>query len=372
MNRVRVLVLVNDLNRCNGISTFIMNYYKYIDKNKIQMDFVLCSNDIDSEYESIINENDGKIYIVDFDKSKSLIYNSKKIKNFIRKHASEYDIIHSNLINKGYYYLKYAKKYNIKTRIIHSHNMTLGDGNIIKRLVNKYFRYMTLKYSNCFFACSEGAGNFLFKDKEFKVINNAFDISKYEYNIKSRINTRSKLGIQNKKVLIQVGRLDYQKDPFYSLDLVEELKKSNSDIMLLFVGSGEYGEELKNKIIERKLEKNVMLLGTRNDVAKLYSASDYFLFPSRFEGLGLSAVEAQISGLTCLISNNVPKEAKICNNAYYLDKSDTKSWIDIINIESNNRGSCLKEARDHGFDIKQEAFKLAEIYKNIAEGKYEN
>ncbi len=369
MKKSKVLFLVNDLNRCNGISTFVMNYYKNIDEKKLQIDFVLCTNDIDSEYKSIIDSKGSKIYIVEFDKSKSLKYNKLKIRDFIKEHADEYGVIHSNLINKGYYYLKYAKKYGIRYRILHSHNMTLGDGNVLKRLLNHYFKFMALNNSNVLFACSDGAGKFLFKNRNFRVINNAFQIEKYKFNEEKRRELRKILKLDNKKVLIQVGRLDYQKDPFYSLELIKHLNDNN--VVLLFVGSGEYEIELKQKIEEDKFD-NIILLGTRSDVPDLYSASDYFLFPSRFEGLGLSAVEAQISGLCCLISNNVPKEARISNNAYYLDKNDIDSWISVINKDFNDRFSRLEDAEQCGFNIKVEALKLANIYNKMMEGNYED
>ena len=365
MKQCRILTVINDLNRCNGITSFVMNYYKELDKSKILMDFVVTSNDIDKEYKSIIEKSNGKIYINEF-KNSTLIKNELIIKKIMRENADKYDIIHSHLINKGYFYLKYAKKYGIKNRILHSHNPVLGKGNIFRKTINEIFKFLTLKNTNHYFACSKQAGDFLFGNKDYITITNALDTKKYIYDENKRNNLRKKLNLENSIVMVQVGRLDEEKNPCFSIKLVSELKNELNNIKLLFVGTGTMLEEIKKYVKENQLEEYVSFLGIRNDINEIYMASDMLVFPSKFAGLGLVAVEAQISGLKCYISENVPMQTKIIDTSTYL-KLDIDIWKKEIlkTYNKNIRGDFSREAIKHGYDIKNQAKILEKIYANL-------
>ena len=370
MSRCNVLYVMSDLNRCNGITTFAMNYFRNIDTSKVKIDFVITTDDVDDEYRKEIEDRGSKIYVVEYNND-SLISNVSRIKKFIKDNAHNYDIIHSQLINKGYFYLKYAKKYGIKKRILHSHNTTLGDGNVIKQIVNQIFRYLAIKNANTYFACTDIAGKYLFGNRKFTIIKNAFDVSKFKYNEKARKQLRKELEIEDNVVMLQVGRLDYQKNPHFSLELVKKLKNEIPNIKLIFAGTGKYLDDLKRVVNEEKLSKEVMFLGLRDDISSLYSASDIFIFPSRFEGLGLVAVEAQISGLPCYLSSEVPHDSNICDKVCYLPLNDIDLWVDTIikTYKQSDRHDGSLNAQKKHYDIASEVKNLENEYELLAGDK---
>lgn len=362
----RVLMVVSDLAKCNGITSYAMNYFNNIDLNKVEIDFVVTSNNIDEIYKNDILNKNRSIYIVNYDSNTSIFKNVKTIKEFMKKNAYKYNIIHSNLINKGYFYLKYAKKYDIRVRILHSHNATLGDGNFIKRIINIIFKNLAIKNANAYFACSNLAGKFLFGKKKFTVINNAVNVNKFVYDETVRNIYRKELELEDKFVIGQVGRLDVQKNHLFFVNVINELVKTNKNIVWLIVGNGILENEIKTKVKQLNLENNVMFLGSRSDVNKLYSAMDIFVLPSLYEGLSLVAVEAQISGLPSILSDQITEETKILKSLEFVSLKKNK-WVEAIkNINVNiSRENTKNEVIKAGYDIQIEIRKLEDLYIDI-------
>lgn len=371
MKKYKILILLGDLNRCNGISSYVMNYYKKIDKEKFKIDFIITNDDVDLDYKKIIKENNSKIYFIKAPKIKTMFRDLNNIKSFLKENLNKYDIFYCHLVNQGYFYLRYAKKLGFKKTIFHSHNIVTREKNILRDFRNQLFKNLISKSANYYFACSDMAGqDVLGKNGNYTIINNAIEINNYAFSKNARKELRNQLNINDGQIVfIQVGRLAYQKNPEFTIELFNKLNKEFDDSLLLFVGFGPDEEKLKNMVNGYMLSDKIKFLGVRDDVEKLMSASDIFLFPSRFEGLGMVAIEAQISGLPCYISDKVPTETKIMDTTKYISLDDIELWTKNIVLDKNdfcNRRSYIEEAKSKGYDINTEVKKLEKVLEEIA------
>ena len=254
-----------------------------------------------------------------------------------------------------------AKKCGVKCIIGHSHNIRC---NVLWQ--HYLFRPIVNKVVTDRFACSEDAGIWVFKSKEnVTIINNAIDTNEYAFDIEIRNIMRSDLGLDNNFVIGYVGRLfDGQKNLFRLLDIFQEAKKQNESIKLLIVGDGPDKEKLKIYGKEKAIDQDIIFLGKRNDVNKLMMAMDCLVLPSLYEGLGLVTVEAQATGLKCIISDKVPAPNLTGNNIVVnLEKSDMDWARIILDISGKfDREKASKMIIDGNYDISHEAVKLQQFY----------
>ena len=366
MKKIKILMILNNLNKCDGISSYVMNYYKYLDKNKFHIDFVVTTDIVDDEYKKYIKNNGSKIFYIKSPHIKSIFRDLKNIKLFIKENSKNYDIIHSHVINDGYFYFKFGKKYNINKRILHSHNTTLGSEKLLKKIRNNILARNMVKLSTTRFACSNDAGKYLFKNKSFYIIHNAIDTKKFKFDSSIRKKYRKEMKLENNLILGHVGRLDYQKNHEFLIDVLNEVVKVRKDVKLLLIGSGPLKEYIMEKVNKLKLNEFVEFLGTRSDVHNLMQAMDLFLFPSLFEGLGIVTIEAQAVDLPCIVSNNVPKDVKILNTLKF-NELDINEWCNyIVDFESKKeRESKENKIIDAGYDIDIEIHKLESKYIQI-------
>lgn len=366
---MKILILLGDLNRCNGITSYVMNYYQKLDKNKFSIDFVITNDDIDEAYEKNIIENNSKIFYVPAPKIKSMFSDLKNIKKFLKQHLKNYDIFYCHLLNQGYFYLHNAKKLGFEKRVFHSHNIVTREKNKLRDFRNQLFKHLVAKEANYYLACSDVAGKDLLGEKgNYQLVNNAISIEQYIFDEDIRNQVRKTLQLEDKVVFIQVGRLAYQKNPQFTIEVFREIKKNIKNAVLLFVGSGADELELKQMVNQYQLESDVLFLGTRNDVPNLLMGADVFLFPSRFEGLGMVAIEAQVSGLPCYISATVPRETKILDTTQYLETESPVVWAKEIEATYLKavRGNYAVEVKNKGYDIHQEAQNLELILEKIS------
>lgn len=352
-----------------GVESVIMNYYRYINKQKIQFDF-LCNTETVA-YEEEIKTLGGKIY-----KITSRRKNRKKFKKemnaFFINNAKQYSAIWVNVCSLANIdYLKYAKKYGIKTRIIHAHNSQNMDS-FLRGMLHRFNKLLISKYATDFWSCSDEASKWFYNKKiinsdKYLIIKNAIDVDKFKYNEDTRRKYRKELKIEDKFVIGNVGRLHFQKNQIFLIKIFKEIKEKLDNTVLLIVGEGEERKNIENTIKEYKLEDSVVLLGSRNDVNNLMQAMDVFVFPSLFEGLPLVAIEAQVSGLKTYASYKaIPKEACVDKEIFEfieLEKGE-KYWSErILNDTSKtiNRKRNLEIYQDAGYDIKSEINKFEEL-----------
>lgn len=356
---IRVLHVVTHMNR-GGLETMIMNYYRHIDRTKIQFDF-LTHRTGKKDYDDEITSLGGKIYHLPSLNPFSFSYR-KALKTFFNEHP-EYQIVHSHLDCMSSIPLMYAKKAGIKNRIAHAHS-TSQDENL-KFLIKKIYMQKIPKYATALYACGEESGKWMFSNKKFQTLYNAIDLEEFTYNENIRNKMRDELNVSNQLVLGHVGRFCYPKNHSFLIDVFNEIYQQNEHAILLLVGTGELEGEIRDKVKKLQLEKNVKFLGLRTNIAQLLNAMDGFIFPSNYEGLPVSIIEAQATGMQCFISNHVPIECIVTKNVSIisLDESPQK-WADIIleKINEFKRLSVNESIINAGFDINENARKLQKSY----------
>lgn len=361
---IRVLNLFTIMNR-GGAETMVMNYYRNIDRSKVQFDFLVHRNEI-GEYESEIKELGGRIYRMPPIYPQNFAKYKKKIRIFLKEHP-EYKIIHSHMSELGYFVFKEAKRQGVPVRICHAHNNPHAWN--AKMIMRTYFKYMMRPYITHMFMCGLESGIWLFgkknKDK-FIQLNNAIDAKQYIYNEKIEREVKKELGLKDEFVIGHVGRFSRQKNHEKLIDIFNEIIKIKSNSKLILVGEGPLKQSIIDKVKSLNLQDKVMFLGTRSDVNRIMQTFDVFIFPSLHEGLGIVLIEAQAAGVPCLTSKNVvAKEADISYllNYYSLNNSSLQ-WAEkalSIVCEKENMYEIIKNS---GFDISENANKLEEFYIN--------
>ncbi len=323
---IRVLQCVNDMHRA-GLETMLMNYYRHIDRDKIQFDF-LTHRPYRSDYDDEIESLGGKIYYAPRLYPQNYPKYFKWMKSFFDEHK-EYKIVHSHIDAMSYLPLKAAKKANIPIRIAHSHNTSIDKD--FKYPLKQYFRKKICEVANYYCSCGHEAGEFLFPGKNFQYIPNAIETEQFLYDKTIRKIKREELGVSNRIVMGHVGRLSYQKNHDFLLKVFNEVHKVKKSVVLVLVGTGEREQEIQNKIRSLGIENDVIMLGNRADVDELYQAMDIFVMPSFFEGVPVTGIEAQFSGLPCVFSDRVPKEVSISNRCIFISLNQSVSeWSKLI------------------------------------------
>lgn len=357
MKPIRILQVVPNMQQ-GGIENLIMNIYRNIDRNKVQFDF-LVHYDKEFYFDREIELLGGKIYHFPVMENKNIIKYYFELCKFFSEHR-EYKVVHGHMASLGFIYLGVAKKYGVKTRIAHSHGTShlKNFKGYLKFLLFKLIKYK----ANVYWACSTEAGKYLFPNREFLFIPNAIDLERFKYNEDIRKAVRKKLNIEGKFVVGNIGRFNLQKNHTFILDIFSEILKKEKDSVLVLVGIGELEDDIKKKISNLKLENNVMLLGNRNDIEKIYQGIDMFLMPSIFEGLPLTGVEAQVSKLRCYFSDVITKEVIVSNNVEFLPlKLCAKDWANKILIDRYYNRNDVKIINNE-FDIKILAKKIEKTY----------
>lgn len=358
---IRILQIVTTMNRA-GLETMLMNYYRNIDRNMVQFDFLVHRQE-KSNYEDEILKLGGKIYRLPYLNPFSFHYR-KELKNFFIQHP-EYQIVHCHLDCMSSIPLYYAKKAGVKVLIAHSHNSN-QDKNL-KYPLKLYYKRKISKVATHLFACGDKAGQWMFNNSHFLILNNAIDTKKYLFNEEVAKELRVQLNLQDKFVIGHVGRFNEQKNHEFIIDIFNELLKINQNAHLLLVGEGILKEKMIAKVDELNISDNVTFYGLCDHVERILQVFDIFLFPSLYEGLPVTMVEAQASGLKCFISDKVPNECIITENVDVLKLSDPlELWVNEINKYSNGyvRKNMLSEIKNKGFDITENAKELEEFYIN--------
>ncbi|WP_196594223.1 glycosyltransferase family 1 protein [Pectinatus sottacetonis] len=354
---IRVLQIIGVV--CGGgVEAVIMNYYRNIDRNKIQFDFIIDGYEkslLDDEIESL----GGKVYKVE-PYSKNIFKYIYQIYRIIKE--NNYQIIHSNMNTLSVFSLFAAWLAGAKIRIIHNHS-TAVKSEKMRSLLKYILRPFNTIFANKYLACSRVAGKWMFGQKavktgKIKIINNAINIDKFIYNENLRQQLRKELDIKEDTLVIgHVGRFMYQKNHDFLIEVFNKIYEQDNNSILLLIGDGPLKQTIKNKIEKYGLGNSVKFLGVRKDVNKLYNVMDIFLFPSHYEGLGMVGVEAQINGLHCLVADNIPSEIKISDKIKFLPISDSNLWAsEILKIElqADNRKIDLSVAKTR-FDIAEES-----------------
>lgn len=363
---IRILQVMGGLNR-GGAETMVMNFYKAIDRNEVQFDFI-THDENKMDYKEEIESMGGKIYVFPKFKGFNILTYRNTWKKFLKNHP-EYRILHSHLRSYASIYFPIAKEYGLKT-IIHSHSTSNGNG--FKSIVKYLLQIPLASQADYLFACSKEAGEWLYGTEKVKgdnyfLVKNSIDTSKYRYNYNIRKKYRKDLNLENKLVLGHVGRLSRPKNHIFLLKVFKKILEKNSNSVLVIIGDGDLKEEINKNIKDLKLEDKVYMLGSRNDIECLLQAMDVFLFPSLWEGLPVAVIEAQSSGIPCILSDSITAEVGLLKNLKYLpiDKGED-IWVDsVLNLDKNRIKEGSEIVSSKGFDIKATSIWLLEFYKDL-------
>lgn len=305
-----------------GVESVIMNYYRHIDRNKIQFDFICDEDSTNIPYDEIENLGGHVILCPPYQKLAKYL---KFLKQLFRE--KKYRIVHSNINTLSVFPLYAAKKAGVPVRIAHSHS-TSNPREWKKNMMKNALRPFSKKYATDYFACSELAGRYLFGDKTFdkgevKIIRNAIDAEKFKFDPEARKRLRKEIGIADDDFIIgHIGRFVEQKNHRFLIDVFAEVKKKKKNAKLVLTGQGSLLEEIEQKVKDLGLEKDVFFLGQRSDTDKLYSVFDVFCLPSLYEGLPVVGVEAQANGVPCIFSDRITEEAAVKKNVALVDIND--------------------------------------------------
>lgn len=355
---IRIAQMMTDMNY-GGVEMSIMNYYRHIDHSKVQFDFIALENSkIPMKKE--IEQLGGRIYIVP--KYYHLIDYEKAIQKIFK--VNNYKIVHSNMNTLSVLSLYGAKKAGIKIRIAHNHS-TAGKGEIKKNIIKYILKPFSKIYPTHLCACTRYAGEWLFgKKADIKILHNAIDVQKFKFDKSIRDKVRKEINLEDKFIIGHVGRLCFQKNQEFLIDLLYEVRKKK-DAVLLLIGEGDT-KKLKEKAKKLGMLAYIVFLGPEDNINNYYQAMDCFVLPSRYEGLGIVAIEAQAAGLPTICSTAVPREAKITDLVDFLDlNAPISKWAE--KVKSVKRKDVSEEIKKAGYDIKMESEKLLQYYERLVE-----
>lgn len=363
-NPIRVLQIIGIV--CGGgVEAVIMNYYRNIDRTKVQFDFVVDGYDKTILDDEIISLG-GKVYHVE-PYQKNIFRYMKQIYQIVKQ--GHYHIVHSNMNTLSVFSLFPAWLAGAEQRILHNHSTAVKQEGV-RSVMKMILRPFAPLFANRFAACSKLAGDWMYGVRRMErgdiaIIRNAIDVEQYAFSAEQRLKYRQELGIAEDALVIgHVGRFMFQKNHAFLMEIFRKVHQKNSKSVLLLIGDGELRDDMEQLVQRNGLADNVHFLGLRKDVRNLYNAMDVFVLPSWYEGLPVVSVEAQANGLRCLFSTNVTVESRLTPKAEFYDLADgAAKWADYI-MEGNNernKNACA-DMRSAGFDINTQVEKLREWY----------
>lgn len=360
---VRVLQIVRKMDM-GGVQSMLMNYYRNIDRNRVQFDFLVQSNE-DGFYDNEILAMGGIIHRV------SPIKNIFSYYNDVNKvlYKNDYRIVHIHENFRNFHGLVLSYLNRVPCRISHSHN-SYPEPSFIKRIIKKNISFLINRLSTHKYACSSIAADWLYGKRQRRIgntaiINNAIDTQKFRFEKMSRLQKREELNLTDKVLIGHIGNFSEQKNHEFLIDIFKEIHLLEEKAHLVLVGEGELTEKVKRKVDLLGLTEHVSFLGKRSDANQLLHAFDIFLFPSLYEGLPVVVVEAQASGLKSVISDKISKEIVISNLVTFVQLDRKPSlWAQVVlnNIDDSDPLGMSEVIKENGYDIIVESKKLEHTY----------
>lgn len=354
----------------NGIATIAYNLFQNMNEENIIFDFLIQNEIEDDIYKKGIENKQGKIYELKI-KTKGI---RKKVDVFIktikffRKNKFEIVHIHESTAHMMLFYGIITKICGVKTIILHSHSSGFDSNyRILKSILHNFAKQCIPLITKNYIACSQIAAKWVYKEKYLpivKIIHNGIEIDKFKFDMEIRNKVRRKFQIEDNFVLGHVGRFSYQKNHEFLLELFIEIKKEKIESKLLLIGDGPLKVKIKNKARKFGVLKDIIFVNKTNQIEKYYQAMDIFLLPSNFEGLGIVGIEAQVAGLSCLFSNDIPKEIEITKLCKFI-KLDIEKWKKEIltrKYDLSKRNNYLKKENYYLYKIENSALELVKYY----------
>ena len=353
-----------------GIESFLHNVIMEMDISRLEIDIV-AAQICESVFTASLKEKGVGFYELSGSQRK-LGRNHKMFRQLLKER--QYDVVHLNIFQGlSLYYAYLAKKAGVKVRIAHGHNSALRRSRTrwLKLALHNMAKSLLAENATDYWACSRLAAEFMFTPKDlrkYEFIPNGIDVEKFRFNNEVRKQIRKDLGIEDKLVIGNVGRLCYQKNQEYLLEVFAKLQTQRPDSVLLLVGEGELKAELQQKAEKLGISDRVIFYGVTDKVEELLCAMDIFAFPSRFEGLGIVVVEAQASGLLVICSDGVPSEAVVTNLVQKVKLSGgTDFWAESISgfKFDLNRSAFNEQVRKSGFAVEDVSGRIEKMYLGL-------
>jgi glycosyltransferase involved in cell wall biosynthesis len=368
--KIKILFFMDGIGNAGGIQEMAIKWMENINRKKFQIDILSYNTGKHDNYAERVQALGGKVFLIDTYMRKGKLFASlKQTEDFFKTH--KYDILHAHSSSKAVFIMYYAKKYGIKTRILHSHCTQFVIQEKVLQLFANILKIPTLALTTDYYACSPEAGEFLFgkkavEDGKVTIAHNGIETSCFVRDDAIRNRIRTELGLSDKFVIGNVGRFRPQKNHTYLMDIFKAITLKDENAVLVCVGNGELEESIKEKAKQLKIDSKIRFLGFRNDVNDVMQCFDVLVMPSLFEGLPVTGVEAQAVGIPALFATTITKDAAILPESGYLSLNDSpEMWADrILSYKSVNRSNTAHEyIISHGYDIKIETNKLADFYR---------
>lgn len=343
-----------------------MNIYNNIDREKVQFDFIVTPEDRKDLYDQV-EQMGGRVFVCPKYTGKNYFAYFKWWDSFLKEHP-EYHVMHGHVRSTAAIYLRIAKKHGLVT-IAHSHSTSNGKGlsSVVKDVMQLPIRYQ----ADYLFACSDKAGKWLFGEKaltrsNYRMIPNGIDLKRFAFCEEKRQQMRQKLGIaEDTFVLGHIGRITVPKNHQFLVELFADYYKENRNSKLLLVGDGELFETVQRQCTQLGISDAVIMVGSKTNTEDYYQAMDVFVFPSLWEGLPVSVVEAQANGLKCLLSDVITHDVDLTDQIKYLALNEKKLWLDEF-VATQKRGRTAATIENQmkllPFDAVVVAKKLQDFY----------
>lgn len=367
---IRVLEVIGEMD-LGGAESMIMNLYRCIDREKVQFDF-LVHTQRKCAFDDEIEQLGGRIFHITKFNGRNAIRYYRECNKFFDQHP-EIRVVHGHIGSSAALYLHAANKHGCYT-IAHSHAANkITD---FKSVVWAFFSFPTRYIAKQLFGCSTEAGQARYgkravASKKYKNFNNAIDVSRYAYDYQTRIDMRKSLGIDKDEILIgTVGRVSHEKNPEMIYGIFESLAERKEDTRCIWIGSGEFEDTYRRKIIDSGHTDRIIMTGRRNDIPQLLQAMDVLILPSFFEGLPVTIIEAQAASLPCVLSDTISRETAVTDLVTWKSIKDSpEQWADeCINIAKStmhHRTDKKQELVNAGYDIKETAKWLGKFYMEM-------
>lgn len=376
MRKIKILQIGCENFGAGGRSVIIYNLTRNMGPD-FRIDFFSSSEVKKKAFQAEIEAQGGKVKIY-IDNTTV----NKLLREVLRAHAicqimreEKYDIVHINA-DDAWEAAKseiYARHAGIKKIVVHGHSAgTTQSVTLIKKLILFFSKWYVKKDADQKIACSFQAADYLFGKyalNDILILKNGINVEKFLFNQDSRKKIRKELEVSDEHIVIGcVGRMSREKNPLFMLEVMKCIVKANGKVLMIWVGDGSLRSDMTKKILEFQLEDYIKLMGNRDNVYEIFQAMDIFVLPSFYEGFGIVNLEAQASGLTCVVSEGIPEAAKINENFYRipLEKGE-KYWADFILHKAGNRieSGTGEKFRKYGYDISYSSDDLKKCYERL-------
>lgn len=364
MKKINVCHVVSGL-KAGGVESMIYNYCSHLDSDNYSF-HILYQHEPNQKNVEEFKKLGFKLKRIP-SKLKHPLKNYFETKKYFKN--NNIDVVHCHMTMMNFIPLLAAKKLKIKTRICHSHNSDVRKKNIFIKIIESILKKICIFTATDLVSCGKEAGYYMYGLKnKYTIINNALNLDNYLFSDLKRKQIREKYDIPNDCFVIgHVGRFTEQKNHKFLIDVFKKILVKNQKVALFLIGDGELNKKIRERCEKENIDNHVYFIGVVDNVCDYYSAFDVFVLPSLWEGLPVVSIEAQTSGLKCIFSSNIDKNAIIYNKNAKLVTLDTSQWIEniILNIEKGNqynRKVDMQLLHESGYDINVELDKLKKIY----------